>query len=54
MIIFESESFKPGIFKTTKLNCIVFLLFISYNVHSNVKQGQVVSIDNLKHNAQFL
>ena len=35
IMIFESESFKPGIFKTTNKNCIVFLLFVTYNVHSN-------------------
>ena len=46
MIIFESESFKPSIFKTTKLNCIFFLLFITCNVHSNVRMvtGYVDSI----------
>ena len=39
MIIFESESFKPSIFKTTKENCIVFLLFVTCNVHSNIRMA---------------
>ena len=37
MIIFESDTFKPSIFKTAKENFIVFLLFVTCNVHSNVK-----------------
>ena len=39
MIIFESDTFKPSIFKTTKENFIVFLLFITCTVHSNVKMA---------------
>ena len=39
IIIFESESFKPGIIQTTKENCIVFLLFVTYNVHPNVRKA---------------
>ena len=35
MIIFESDAFKPSIFKTAKKNFIVFLLFVTCNVHSN-------------------
>ena len=46
MIIYESESFKPSIFKTTKLNPNIFLLFVTCNVHSNVKMatGNVESL----------
>ena len=39
IIIFESESFKPGIIQTTKENCIVFLLFVTYNVNPNVRKA---------------
>ena len=39
MIIFESVSFRPGIFKTTNEIRIVVLLFVTYNVHSNVRMA---------------
>ena len=39
VIIFEYESLKPSILKTTKQKCIVFLLFVTYNVHSNVRMA---------------
>ena len=39
MIIFESDPFKPSIFKTSKENFIVYLLFVTCNVHSNVKMA---------------
>ena len=39
IIEFESESFKPRIFKTTKLNCQEFLLFVTYNVKLNVRMA---------------
>ena len=37
MIMFESDSFKPSIFKAAKQNFIVFLLFVTCNAHSNVR-----------------
>ena len=40
MLIFGSESFKPSIFKTTEQNCVVFLLFVTCNVHSNVRMAK--------------
>ena len=39
IIIFESVSFKPHIFITTTYNCIEFLLFVTYNVHFNVRMA---------------
>ena len=39
IFFFESRSFKHGIFEPTKSNCIVFLLFVTYNVHSNVRMA---------------
>ena len=46
MIIFEFKSFKPSIFKTAKYNFILCLLFVTCNVHSNVRMatGYVDSI----------
>ena len=46
MMIFETDSFTPSIYKTVKYNFIVFLLFVTCNVHSNVRMatGYVDSI----------
>ena len=50
MIIFESKSFKPSIFKATEYNGIVSLLFVTCNVQSNVRMvaGYVDSICTAK------
>ena len=39
MMIFESDPFKPSIFKTAQENFIVFLLFGTCYAHSNVKMA---------------
>ena len=46
MIIFESESFKPSILKLQSKIALSFLLFVTYNVHSNDRMatGYVDSI----------
>ena len=54
IIEFEYESLKPRIFKTTKLNCQVFLLFVTYNIISNVRMATGRADSILKRNEHFL
>ena len=54
MIIFEFDSLKPSIFKAAKQNFIVILLFVTCNVVQMLEWRQVMSIQYIKLNAEFL
>ena len=48
MLIFEFESFKPSIFKTTKYNFNVFLLFFLLVMSIQCKNGDMLCRFNIK------
>ena len=54
MIIFESDSFKPSIFKTANKTLLSFYFLLLVMSIQMLEWRQVMSIQYLKLNAEFL